>query len=153
MTFLSEKIIINLDSLDEQFKKYFITQVFNKIKIDMKHKIEERKYKEKLQFIEDNCEIISEIRNEHLIANHPSVVLPSYCYFNPCDIINEFKVKKEYPEEIAWLYLYKIINIPHYVGFDNINYNPDIFDNGYNKYYNYDNESSEYEQDGYDSYS
>ena len=153
MTFLSEKIIINLDSLDEQFKKYFITQVFNKIKIDMKHKIEERKYKEKLQFIEDNCEIISEIRNEQLIANHPSVVLPSYCYFNPCDIINEFKVKKEYPEEIAWLYLYKIINIPHYVGFDNINYNPEIFDDGYNEYYNYDNQSSEYEEEGYDSYS
>ena len=150
MTFLTEKIITNLDSLDEQFKKYFIEQSFNKIKIDMQHKIQERKYKEKLQFIEDNCEIISEIRNEQLISNHPGVVLPSYCYFNPCDIINEFEKKKEYPSEIAWLYLYRIINIPHYVGFDNINYNPDIFDNGYNEYYNYE---SEEEEDGYDSYS
>ena len=153
MTFLTEKIITNLDSLDEQFKKSFIEQVFNKIKIDMKHKIKERKYKDKLEFIEEHCEIISQIRNEQLIANHRDFNLPSYCYWNCYDIIDEFKVKKEYPEEIAWLYLYKIINIPHYVGFDNINYNPEIFDDGYNEYYNYDNESSEYEEDGYDSYS
>ena len=150
---LTNNLFNHLDKLDDDFKNKFIENVFSKIKLDIQHKIEERKYKDKLEFIEEHCEIISQIRNEQLIANHPSVVLPSYCYFNPCDIINEFKVKKEYPEEIAWLYLYKIINIPHYVGFDNINYNPGIFDNGYNEYYNYDNESSEYEENGYDSYS
>tara|TARA_Y100001978_G_C23538791_1_gene358706 strand:- start:201 stop:659 length:459 start_codon:yes stop_codon:yes gene_type:complete len=152
MTNLTEKIINSLDSLDEQFKKYFIEQVLNKIKIDIQFKIEERKYKEKLQFIEENCEIISEIRNEHLLSNHIGVTLPSYCFWNCYDIIDEFKKKREYPKEIDWLYLYKIINIPHYIGFDNINYNPEIFDNGYNEYYNYDTESSEYEEDGYDSY-
>jgi len=149
MTFLTEKIITNLDSFDEQFKKYFIEQVFNKIKIDMQHKIEEKKYKEKLQFIEDNCEIISQVRNEQLIANYSDFNLPSYCFWNCYDIIDEFKKKREYPSEIAWLYLYRIINIPHYVGFDNINYNQEIFDNGYNEYYNYESE----EEDGYDSYS
>jgi len=150
MTFLTENLLNNLDSLDDQFKKYFIVEVFNKIKIDMKHKIEERKYKDKLEFIEDNCEIISEIRNEQLIANHGDFVLPSYCYWTCYDIIDEFKKKREYPSEIEWLYLYRIINIPHYVGFDNINYNTEIFDNGYNEYYNYE---SEEEDDGYDSYS
>lgn len=149
MTILTGNLLNNLYNLDEQFKNYFIQEVFNKIKIEMQHKIKQRKYKDKLEFIEENCEIISEIRNEQLISNHPGVTLPSYCYWTCYDIIDEFKNKKEYPSEIAWLYLYKIINIPHYVGFDNINYNPDIFDNGYNEYYNYDTD----DDPGYDSYS
>ena len=114
----------------------------------MKNKIEEKIYKDKLEFIENNCEIISEIRNEQLILNHPNVRLPSYCFYNCYDIINEFKKTKDNPHEINWLYLYRIINIPHYKSFDNINYNSNIFDDGYNEYYNYETQ----EEDGYDSY-
>ena len=150
MTNLTEKIINNLDNLDEQFKKYFIEKAFNKIKNDMKHKIEEKIFTDKLEFIEENCEIISEVRNSNLISNYPEVNIPSYCFYTGYDIIDEFKKKKEYPEEIKWLYLYRIITIPYYVGYDNINYNIDIINNDY---YNYETESSEYEEDGYDSYS
>lgn len=148
MIILTEKIITNLDNLDIEFKNSFVEKVLYKIKIEMKKKIEQKKYKDKLEFIENNCEIISEIRNEQLILNHPNVSLPSYCFFTCYDIIEEFKKTKDYPNEINWLYLYRIINIPHYKGYDNINYNPEIFDNGYNEYYNYESE----ENDGYDSY-
>lgn len=146
MTNLTGKIINNLDNLDEQFKKYFIEKAFNKIKNDMKHKIEEQIFKDKLEFIENNCEIISEVRNINLKHNYPEVNMPSYCFYTCYDIIDEFKKKREYPDEIEWLYLYRLLDVPHY-GDDNIKPNPDILN------YNYETESSEYEEDGYDSYS
>lgn len=146
MTNLTEKILNKLDNLDEQFKKYFIEKAFSKIKNDMKDKIEERIFKDKLEFIENNCEIISELRNIKLKHNYPEVNMPSYCFYTCYDIIDEFKKKREYPDEIEWLYLYRLLDIPHY-GYNNIKSNPDEL------YHYYETESSEYEEDGYDSYS
>ena len=87
------------------------------------------------------------IRNEQLSANHPDVNIPSYCFYTYYDIIDEFKKNKTYPPEVSWLYLYRIINIPHYqqendYDYDNINYNLN------NNYINYTSDEEEY----YDSY-
>ncbi len=138
-------ILDNIVNLDQEFKTYFMTKVLNIIKSDIKKAIELKIFKEKLSFIEDNCEIISSIRNEKISTNHPDINIPSYCFYTCYDIIDEFKKNKTYPPEVSWLYLYRIINIPHYQqenDYDNINYNLN------NNYINYTSDEEEY----YDSY-
>ena len=133
-------LLDKLDLLDSEFKEYFMKNIFNIIKLEMNSKIQEKIYKEKLNFIEENCELICEVKNENILINYPETKLPSYCFYEPYDIINEFIKKKEYPDEIEWLYLYRIINIPYY---KNIYYD------------NYEDEYDSYEDEdgnGYDSY-
>ena len=129
-------LLDKLELLDIEFKEQFMQNTFNIIKLEMNNKIQEKIYKEKLNFIEEYCELICEIRNENLLLKYPETRLPSYCFYEPYDIINEFIRKKEYPDEIKWLYLYRIINIPHYK--NNDEYYSDSYeeedDNGYDSY-------------------
>jgi hypothetical protein len=129
-------LLDKLELLDIEFKEQFMQNTFNIIKLEMNNKIQEKMYKEKLNFIEEYCELICEIRNENLLLKYPEIKLPSYCFYEPYNIINEFIRKKEYPDEIKWLYLYRIINIPHYK--NNDEYYSDSYeeedDNGYDSY-------------------
>lgn len=114
MNKLTDKIFDKFDTLDDLLKDEILNKIFNIIKIDINKKLEILKYNIRLKFIENHANLIANIRNDNMLLEHKNIIIPSYCLYIEDDIINEFKVKKNYTyTDIKLLKLYGVYNIPY----------------------------------------